>query len=151
MVPCNHAIMPNVETPAYRKGRPGRPWTSLVSDCKKRWTVNCPWEKKEKEGKRKKKRKGKKKRKKKERKGGKGKNFNLIPTSSCSAERSFSALRRIKTYLRDTIGDERLSAVAILSIERETTNFIEASRMEEIMNQFAEQKEARKPLLFHDS
>ena len=93
----------------------------------------------------------KKKKEKREGKGGKGKNFNLIPTSSCSAERSFSALRRIKTYLRNTIGDERLSAVAILSIERETTNFIKASRMEVIINQFAEQKEARKPLLFHDS
>ena len=107
--------------------------------------------KKGKRGKKKKKRKGKKKRKKKERIGGKGKNFNLIPTSSCSAERSFSALRRIKTYLRNTIGDERLSALAILSIERETTNFIKASCMAEIINQFAKQKEAQKSLLFHDS
>ena len=111
--------------------------------------------KKRKIGKKKKKEKREEKEKeegkKKERKGGKGKNFNLIPTSSCSAERSFSALRRIKTYLRNTIGDERLSAVAILSIERETTNFIKASRMEEIINQFAEQKEAQKPLLFYDS
>ena len=64
-----------------------------------------------------------------------------IPTSSCSAERSFSALRRIKTYLRNTMAEKQLSAVAILSIERETTNFIEANRMEEIINEFAKQKE----------
>ena len=30
-----------------------------------------------------------------------------IPATSCSAERSFSALRRIKTVLRSTMGQER--------------------------------------------
>ena len=34
-------------------------------------------------------------------------------------ERSFSSLKRIITRLRTTMGDERLSDVAILSIERE--------------------------------
>ena len=33
-----------------------------------------------------------------------------IPATSCSAERSFSALRRMKTYLRSTMGQERLKA-----------------------------------------
>ena len=28
----------------------------------------------------------------------------VIPATSCSAERSFSALRRLKTYLRNTMG-----------------------------------------------
>ena len=28
----------------------------------------------------------------------------VIPATSCSAERSFSALRRLKTYLRSTMG-----------------------------------------------
>ena len=37
-----------------------------------------------------------------------------IPATSCSAERSFSALRRIKTFLRSTVGQDRLSSIALL-------------------------------------
>jgi hypothetical protein len=32
-----------------------------------------------------------------------------MPVSSTTSERSFSAMRRVKSYLRLTIGDERLS------------------------------------------
>ena len=74
-----------------------------------------------------------------------------IPATSCSAERSFSALRRIKTYLRNRTKEERLSAIAILNIERETTNFIEANHMEEIMDEFAKRNEARAKLLCDNS
>ena len=35
----------------------------------------------------------------------------VIPATSCSAERSFSALCRLKTYLRDTMGQQRDSNV----------------------------------------
>ena len=41
-----------------------------------------------------------------------------IPASSSSAERSFSALKRIKTYLRNAQGQDRLSSLAMLSIEK---------------------------------
>ena len=34
-----------------------------------------------------------------------------IPATSCSAERFFSGLPRVKTYLRSTMGQERLSSV----------------------------------------
>ncbi|CAF2396334.1 unnamed protein product [Rotaria sp. Silwood2] len=34
-------------------------------------------------------------------------------------DRSFSTLRRIKTYLRTTTGEDCLSALALLNIERE--------------------------------
>ena len=73
-----------------------------------------------------------------------------IPATSCSAERSFSALRRIKTYLRNTMKDERLSAVAILNIERDTTNFIEANHMEDIIDEFAKRHDTRAKLLLYD-
>ena len=76
--------------------------------------------------------------------------FAAILTTSCSAERSFSALRRIKTYLRNRMKDERLSAVVILNIERETANFIEANHMDDIIDAFAQVNENRKKyILYH--
>ena len=46
--------------------------------------------------------------------------------------------------------DERLSAVAILNIERDTTNFIEANHMEDIIDEFAKRNDTRAKLLLHD-
>lgn len=43
----------------------------------------------------------------------------VIPVTSATAERSFSAMRRITTYLRSTMSSERLHNTAILSTERE--------------------------------
>ncbi|XP_068756927.1 zinc finger MYM-type protein 1-like [Montipora capricornis] len=45
-----------------------------------------------------------------------------IPATSCSAERSFSALRRIKTFLRSAMGQDRLSSIAVINIERKYAN-----------------------------
>jgi hypothetical protein len=42
-----------------------------------------------------------------------------IPVSSAACERSFSALKRIKTYLRNSMTDSRLSSLGMLSIESE--------------------------------
>jgi hypothetical protein len=40
-----------------------------------------------------------------------------IPATSSSTERSFSALKRIKNYLRNTQGQERMSSLSLLNIE----------------------------------
>ena len=48
-----------------------------------------------------------------------------IPATSSSAERSFSGLRRLKTYLRSTTGQARLSNIAVLHLEREAVNRID--------------------------
>lgn len=42
-----------------------------------------------------------------------------IPVTVASAEQRFSKLKLIKTYLRSTIAQERLNALAILSIEND--------------------------------
>ncbi|XP_078146200.1 zinc finger MYM-type protein 1-like [Centroberyx gerrardi] len=42
-----------------------------------------------------------------------------IPVSTASVERSFSALKHIKTYSRNTTGQGRLSDLALISIEKE--------------------------------
>jgi hypothetical protein len=41
-----------------------------------------------------------------------------MPVSTSSAERSFSTLRRLKTYLRNTMGGERLTALALMNIHQ---------------------------------
>ncbi|KYM93410.1 hypothetical protein ALC62_15988 [Cyphomyrmex costatus] len=39
-----------------------------------------------------------------------------IPVTSCIAERSFSALRKLKTYTRSTMRQGRLNHIAILHV-----------------------------------
>nr|CAI5821152.1 unnamed protein product [Callosobruchus analis] len=39
-----------------------------------------------------------------------------LPVSKATAERSFSTLRRLKTWLRTTIGEERLTGLALLNV-----------------------------------
>lgn len=41
-----------------------------------------------------------------------------IPTNTAGCERSFSCLKRLKTYLRTTMGQERLSSLATLQLEK---------------------------------
>ena len=42
-----------------------------------------------------------------------------LPISSAEAERSFSTLRRVKTYLRSTMNEERLTGLCLLNIHRD--------------------------------
>jgi hypothetical protein len=42
--------------------------------------------------------------------------FACLPVSTASVERSFSSLKRIKSYLRNKMGGERLTGLALLSI-----------------------------------
>lgn len=39
-----------------------------------------------------------------------------MPPTTATAERSFSVMKRVKTYLRSTMGQERLSSLALLHI-----------------------------------
>ena len=42
-----------------------------------------------------------------------------LPSTSCIVERSFSTLRRVKTFLRSTMGDARLSGLCMMSVRSE--------------------------------
>ena len=44
--------------------------------------------------------------------------ISILPVSSATTERSFSAMRRVKSYLRSTMGDERLSNLSLMHIHR---------------------------------
>ena len=43
-----------------------------------------------------------------------------MPVSTATAERSFSGLRRLKTYLRSNMSETRLSGLALLHIHHDT-------------------------------
>ena len=45
--------------------------------------------------------------------------LSTLPVTSCSAERSFSGLKRIKTVLRSTTSNEHLTSTALLHIHRD--------------------------------
>jgi len=42
-----------------------------------------------------------------------------LPVSTATSERSFCTMRRLKTYLRSSIGDERMTGLALLSIHKD--------------------------------
>ena len=65
-----------------------------------------------------------------------------IPMCSTEAERSFSALKRIKTYLRNTMGQTRLYSLSILSIGRDLVSDCDGFNSK-VIEMFVEKKERR--------
>jgi len=65
-----------------------------------------------------------------------------IPSTSVSVERSFSCLKRIKTYLRNSISQHRLSSLAIISIEKELINNLKNTEAfyDEVINIYSSKK-----------
>lgn len=67
--------------------------------------------------------------------------FTVLPVTTATAERTFSGLRRLKTYLRSTMGSERLNGLALLTVHR--TMPVD---MEDIIDRFRDMKPRRIPL-----
>jgi len=67
--------------------------------------------------------------------------FLCTPATNCSSERSFSTLRRLKTYLRSVMNNDRLNALAVLNIESELTSSI---NYDKIIKEFAESQSRKK-------
>ena len=55
-----------------------------------------------------------------------------LPSSTASAERSFCGLKRLKTYLRSSMLEDRLSALALLHIHQDIS-----VPVDEIIDRFA--------------
>lgn len=53
----------------------------------------------------------------------------VLPATNAISERSFSTLRRVKTYLRATMSQERLNALMKLTIYKEHTSSIDSNRI----------------------
>lgn len=63
-----------------------------------------------------------------------------IPVTVAAAERSFSRLKLIKTYLRSTMGQERLNKLALMSINQEVSRKIS---FDDTIDDFAARKSRR--------
>lgn len=57
-----------------------------------------------------------------------------FPISNANSERTFSALKRLKNWLRNSMGQERLSNVALLNIESEEADKLEINQLIEIFS-----------------
>ncbi|CAK9833707.1 hypothetical protein ANTRET_LOCUS10349 [Anthophora retusa] len=63
--------------------------------------------------------------------------FLSIATTNCSGERSFSILKRVKNYLRSSLGQSKLNDLSILFIESDLFNNLNTC---DIIDQFAKEK-----------
>ena len=45
----------------------------------------------------------------------------MLPITTCEAERSFSSLRQLKTYLRNTMGQDRFTNLALMHTHKDVT------------------------------
>ena len=70
-----------------------------------------------------------------------------VPMTTCEAERCFSTLNRVKTFLRSTMLEKRLSALAMLSIEKELVRNM-SSFNERVIDKFAEKKDRRMNFIY---
>ena len=69
------------------------------------------------------------------------KTYIVLPVSTCEAERSFSSLRRLKTYLRSTITQQRLNDLTVLTTHRDET---EALDLNEAVTEFVSRSQTRR-------
>ncbi|KAG7471604.1 zinc finger MYM-type 1-like [Solea senegalensis] len=67
-----------------------------------------------------------------------------VPVSSCSCEMSFSALRWLHSWLRQTMGQKRLHSLAVMSIEIEELQHLNHNR---VIDAFATLKNRRHSLM----
>ena len=61
-----------------------------------------------------------------------------FPVTSCECERSVSVLRPLKTYLRTSMSQERMTSLALMYVHRETD-----IKVTDIVSQFARKKPRR--------
>ena len=65
----------------------------------------------------------------------------VMPATNATSEQSFSALRRIKTYLRSTMKQERLNSLMVLHVHKD---LIDALDLSQVANEFVEGNDTRK-------
>ncbi|KAL5479540.1 hypothetical protein EMCRGX_G023069 [Ephydatia muelleri] len=64
----------------------------------------------------------------------------VMPATNATSERSFSALRRVKTYLRTKMSQKRLNHLLILNVHKERTDTLD---LKDTLNSFVEGSQHR--------
>ncbi|XP_047125152.2 uncharacterized protein LOC124807361 [Hydra vulgaris] len=59
-----------------------------------------------------------------------------LPATTCTVERSFSTLRRVKTWLRSTMSNDRLSGLCMLSTHKDKINCNKKDFIDKIIDMF---------------
>ena len=74
----------------------------------------------------------------------------VMPASNAVSERSFSSLRRLKSYLRSTMTQERLNNILVLHVHNDLTDNL---NLTEVANEFVMSSEFRLTLFgkFHET
>jgi len=67
--------------------------------------------------------------------------FCTLPVTVATAERSFSKLKLIKSYLRSSIAQDRLDSLALISIENDAARKL---NLDELVDRFAQSKARKK-------
>ncbi|KAF0755562.1 zinc finger MYM-type protein 1-like, partial [Aphis craccivora] len=62
--------------------------------------------------------------------------FLSLPPTTCTIERSFSTLRRVKTWLRSTTEEDRLNGLCMMSLHRERVNANKDTFIQDVINMF---------------
>ena len=60
--------------------------------------------------------------------------YYTVPITTCTAERSFSSLRWLKTYLQSTMTEERFNNVIILHVHKDDTDCLEIASISTSVN-----------------
>lgn len=72
-----------------------------------------------------------------------------LPVTTATIERSFSTLRRVKTWLRSTMSENRISGLCMLSVHRDVVKKEEDAFVPKVLDKFGE-SERRLLLLFSE-
>jgi hypothetical protein len=63
-----------------------------------------------------------------------------LPPTTCTIERSFSTLRRVKTWLRSTISQDRLNGLCLLSVHREKVFDKKKQLIDDVVTEFGKER-----------
>lgn len=74
-----------------------------------------------------------------------------LPVTTCTVERSFSTMRRVKTWLRSTMTNDRLDGLCMMSVHRERVMKHKDDFITRVITQFAQKNPRRLPLLFKEN
>ena len=67
----------------------------------------------------------------------------VLPATNAVSERSFSALKRVKTYIRSTTSSNRLNHLMMLHVHKEKTDRLD---IEDNCSEFISRKDSRRSL-----